>query len=34
MKVADQVIGLATTAGFPAEVPASICGNALLNMNG
>ena len=34
MRVADQLIGLAMTAGFPAELPASICGNALLNMDG
>ena len=34
MRVADQVIGRAMTAGFPDEAPASICGNALLNMNG
>ena len=34
MRAADQVIGRAMTAGFPAEAPASICGNALLNMDG
>ncbi len=34
MRVADQVMGLATKAGFPAAVPASIAGNALVNMDG
>src|ERR1700735_34963 len=34
MKPADQVIGPATTAGFPWALSPSICGKLRLNMDG